>query len=80
MEYLHAKGIPHGSLSTRCVNLHSRVCISITPHTRSVRNLKPDDLTSLPPECMRYLYLEEDGRRMVLDSRPTFPEDIFAFG
>ena len=78
MEYLHAKGIPHGSLSSKCVSLHHRVCISVTPQVQSTRNLEASELTYLPPENMRRLWVR--GEEIILCQRPTFAADVFSFG
>lgn len=59
MEYLHAKGIPHGLLTSSSITLHHRVCISLAPpHTRHAHHFfHPHHLTYLPPECVRQLHV-----------------------
>lgn len=61
MEYLHDKGIPHGLLTTTCITLHCRVCISLAPpHNRHAhRYFTADQLTYLPPECVRQLRVDQ---------------------
>ena len=67
MEYLHAKGIPHGLLTSSSISLHCRVCISLAPpHTRHAhRYFTPNQLTYLPPECVRQLHVDQ--------TKPVFP-------
>ena len=59
MEYLHAKGISHGLLTSTSITLHSRVCISLAPpnmrHAHHYFN--PQQLSYLPPECVRQLHV-----------------------
>ena len=78
MEYLHAKGIPHGSLSSKCVSLHHRVCISLTPQVQSMRSLEASELMYLTPENVRKLWVQ--GEKIILCQRPTFAADVFSFG
>lgn len=67
MEYLHARRIPHGLLSSSSISLHSRVCISLAPqYSRSkVRQLQPCDIPYLPPECIRELHASQSRSHMV---------------
>lgn len=82
MEYLHGRGIPHGLLSSHSISLPYRVirvCISLAPqYSRSkARQLEPQKVPYLPPECIRELRAsrcrsrdtscdnEECGRRRV---------------
>ena len=64
MEYLHAKGISHGLLTSTSITLHSRVCISLAPpnmrHTH--RYFNPQQLSYLPPECVRQLQVVQCRR------------------
>lgn len=61
MEYLHAKGIPHGLLTSSSITLHHRVCISLAPpHTRHAHHyFHPHQITYLPPECVRQLHVAQ---------------------
>ena len=63
MEYLHAKGIPHGLLTSSSITLHHRVCISLAPpHTRHAHQyFQPHHLTYLPPECVRQLHVVQSS-------------------
>ena len=67
MTYLHARGIPHGLLSTSSVSLHYRVCISLAPqYSRSkARQLQPCDIPYLPPECIRKLHVSQSRSHVV---------------
>jgi len=67
MAYLHARGIPHGLLSTSSVSLHYRVCISLAPqYSRSkARQLQPCDIPYLPPECIRKLHVSQSRSHVV---------------
>ena len=64
MEYLHAKGILHGLLTSTSITLHHRVCISLAPpHTRHAhRYFHPHQLAYLPPECIRQLHVDQPSR------------------
>ena len=59
MAYLHAKNIRHGLLTTQSITLNSRVCICLAANTSYVRNreFRPHQLTYLPPEFVRELYI-----------------------
>ena len=63
MEYLHAKGISHGLLTSSSITLNCRVCISLAPpHTKHAhRYFTPQELTYLPPECIRQLHVDQQS-------------------
>ena len=64
MEYLHAKGISHGLLTSTSITLHSRVCISLAPPNmrHAHRYFNPQQLAYLPPECVRQLHVVQCQR------------------
>ena len=75
MAYLHARGIPHGLLSSSSVSLHFRVCISLAPqYSRSkARQLQPCDIPYLPPECIRELHVSQSRSHIVAFGGPLDP-------
>ena len=79
MEYLHAKGIPHGALSSKMITLHHRVCISLSLSKRSCRKLDYTDLVYLPHEEIRSVCYQST-RQMILKTQPSFASDVFAYG
>ncbi|XP_019852299.1 PREDICTED: kinase suppressor of Ras 1-like [Amphimedon queenslandica] len=79
MEYLHAKGIQHGGLSSKLVTINHRVCISLSFHNTNNRQLEGCDLPYLTPEEIRSITQLSNGY-LFLPTKPTPSTDIFAFG
>lgn len=80
MEYLHAKGITHPLLTTKCVSVHYRICISMLTPGAATGHVEPDELVYLPPEAMRTLYMEQGRLHRAKTSGHTFEANIFSFG
>ena len=52
--------------------------VSLTPQVQSMRSLEASELTYLPPENVRKLWVQ--GEKIILCQRPTFAADVFSFG
>lgn len=79
LTYLHDKDITHGMLSSHCITLHHRVCISLWPLTCSHQLLPSSQLPYLPPESIRALCCNNRGR-LLCRERASYVGDVFAFG
>jgi serine/threonine protein kinase len=55
MAYLHDRGIVHPLLTSSCISIHYRACISMLSPAFCSNSVEPSQLVYLPPEVIRTL-------------------------